>query len=175
MITSLIVKLGFEQKFKFDSRVGDLRGWTYERFQLNSRIDVRRVLSSLFELTIYDRMRKISLSAEFSVERYSRSHQVVFIKSFSSSRSHQVVLIKSSSSSRSHQVVLIIIIKSSHHDRPYQAHLSSSFINLIYQDHLSSLSIMSRSLVTIACHDCLSLVTIACHEGLIGGLDRWAW
>jgi hypothetical protein len=76
-------------------------------------------------LAIYRKMRKNSLSAQFSVERYivliiksfsssSRSHHqvVLIIKPFSSSsRSrHQAVLIikPSPSSSHSHQAVLIV-------------------------------------------------------------------
>jgi hypothetical protein len=86
-------------------------------------------------------MRKNSLSAQFSVERYivlisksfsssSRSHhQVVFIiKSFSSSRSHQVVLIIKQCSSSSHTTV------SSDRDKPtYQVNLSSHLIKPFYQ------------------------------------------
>jgi hypothetical protein len=52
--TSLAVGSGFGQKFKPDPRVGVLPGWTGQRFQPDPRIDVRRVLSSLFDV---NRMR----------------------------------------------------------------------------------------------------------------------
>ncbi len=86
------------------------------------RIELIRALNSILRLmfdefcqvcsrlTIYRKMKKNSLSAQFSVERY-----IVFIisKSFSSSSRfhHQIVLIIKSSSSSSrlhHQIVLII-------------------------------------------------------------------
>jgi hypothetical protein len=47
--SSLIVKLSFEQKFKPDPRVDVWPGWTDQSSQLDSRIDVWRILSSLFE------------------------------------------------------------------------------------------------------------------------------
>ncbi len=150
--SSLIVELGFEQKFEFDPRVDVLQGWTHERFQFNPRVDVRRVLSSLFELTIYGKMKKISLSAEFSVERYTiiiksshhdRFYQVVSSWSFLSSRLIMIVFIKSFHHDRLYQVVLswrsYQATLSSHPTKPtYQAHLSSSSIKFIYQAHLSS-------------------------------------
>jgi hypothetical protein len=46
---SLTVESGFEQKFKPDPRVDVLSDWTDQRFQSDSRIDVRRILSSLFD------------------------------------------------------------------------------------------------------------------------------
>ncbi len=53
-------------------------------------------------LAIYEKMRKNSLSAQFSVGRY-----IVPIKSSPSSRPHQAVPIKPSPSSRPHQAVPI--------------------------------------------------------------------
>jgi capsule polysaccharide export protein KpsE/RkpR len=123
-------------------------------------------------LAIYRKMRKNSLSAQFSVERYivlihltSKSfssssrfhHQVVLIiKSFSSSsRSHHqvVLIIKSfSSSNRSHhQIVFIKSFSSSrsHHQAVfiiklyYQAIVASQSIKSIYQVILLSHSIKS--------------------------------
>jgi hypothetical protein len=88
-------------------------------------------------LAIYEKVRKISLSAQFSVERYivsliillaSRSHHqaVLIIKSFSSpSRSH-------------HQVVLIIKPFSSPSRRHHQANLPSQPTKPTYQATLSS-------------------------------------
>jgi hypothetical protein len=126
-LISLIVELSFGQKFKLDPRVDVRPDWTDQSSQSDSEIDVRRVLSSLSELTIYRKMRKNSLSAQFSVKRYivfihlisksfsslSRSHHqvVLIIKSFSSSSRlhHQVVLIKSFSSNRSHHQAVFII------------------------------------------------------------------
>jgi hypothetical protein len=46
---SLAVGLGFGQKFKSDPRVDVRPGWTDQSSQLDPRIDVRRVLSSLSE------------------------------------------------------------------------------------------------------------------------------
>jgi hypothetical protein len=46
---NLTVELSFEQKFKFDSRVDVWSNWTDQSSQLDSRTDVRRILSSLFE------------------------------------------------------------------------------------------------------------------------------
>ncbi len=48
-IISLFVELGFEQKFKSDSRIDVRSNWIDQSSQFDSRIDVRRVLSSLFE------------------------------------------------------------------------------------------------------------------------------
>jgi hypothetical protein len=151
-------------------------------------------------LAIYRKVRKNSLSAQFSVERYivlitksssssSRSHhQVVFIIKPSSSSSrphHQAVLIKSSSPSRSYQAVLItkqfLSSSSAHHqailssDRSkstYQANLPSHLIKPPYQAILSS----DRSKHTLrSCYDRLlrSLATIA-FECLLR-LGRVAW
>ncbi len=126
---SLTVELGFGQKFKPDPRVDVRPGWTDQSSQPDPRVGVRRILPSLFELAIYRKVRKNSLSTQFSVERYivlihlisksfsssSRSHHqvVLIIKSFSSSsRSHHqvVLIIKSfSSSSRSHHQAVLII------------------------------------------------------------------
>jgi hypothetical protein len=47
---SLAVGSGFGQKFKPDPRVDVLPDWTDQRFQFDSRIDVRRILSSLFDV-----------------------------------------------------------------------------------------------------------------------------
>jgi hypothetical protein len=141
------------------------------------RIELIRALNSILELmfdefcqvcprlAIYRKVRKNSLSAQFSVERYivliiksssssSRSHHqvVLIIKSFSSSsRSHhQVVLIIKSFSSLSrshHQAVLIIESFSSsrsHHQAVfiiklyYQAIVASQPVKSIYQVTLSS-------------------------------------
>jgi hypothetical protein len=120
-------------------------------------------------LAIYRKMRKNSLSAQFSVERYivlihliSKSfssssrlhHQVVLIiKSFSSSSCshHQVVSIKTFSSRRLHQVVLIKSFSSSssaHH----QVILSSDRSKSIYQVNLSSQSIKSIYQVNLSSH-----------------------
>ncbi len=49
IMISLIVESSFGQKFKSDPRVDVLSRWTYQRFQFDSRIDVRRILSSLFD------------------------------------------------------------------------------------------------------------------------------
>jgi hypothetical protein len=51
---SLAVELGFGQKFKPDPRVDVRSGWTDQSFQFDPRIDVWRVLSSLFDV---NRMR----------------------------------------------------------------------------------------------------------------------
>ncbi len=47
--SSLAVELGFGQKFKSDPRVDVRPGWTDQSSQSDLRIDVRRILSSLFE------------------------------------------------------------------------------------------------------------------------------
>jgi hypothetical protein len=104
-------------------------------------------------LAIYRKVRKNSLSAQFSVERYivlihlisksfsssSRSHHqvVLIIKSSLSRRSHQDVFIKSFSSSRSHHQAMLII------KSYYQAIVASQSIKSIYQVNLSSQSIKS--------------------------------
>jgi hypothetical protein len=46
---SLAVELSFGQKFKSDPRVDVRPDWTDQSSQFDSKIDVRRVLSSLFE------------------------------------------------------------------------------------------------------------------------------
>jgi hypothetical protein len=113
-------------------------------------------------------MRKNSLSAQFSVEKYI----VFIIKSFSSSsRSHhQIVLIKSfsSSSSAHHQVIL----SSDRSKSIYQVILSSHFIKSYYQTIVASIL---WDLVTIACYDRLlrSLLN-ACYD-LIEWLDKMTW
>jgi hypothetical protein len=169
------------------------------------RIELIKALSSILglmfdefcqvcsRLAIYRKMRKNSLSAQFSVERYivliiksfsssSRSHHqvVLIIKSFSSSRFHQVVFIKSFSSSSSFYHQAVLIIKSY-----YQAIVASQFIKSIYQVILSSHSIKSYyqaivasilwDLATIACYDRLlrSLLS-ACYD-LIEWLDKMTW
>ncbi len=48
-LSSLAVELGFGQKFKPDPRVDVRPDWTDQSSQPDSRIDVRRILSSLFE------------------------------------------------------------------------------------------------------------------------------
>ncbi len=102
-------------------------------------------------LAICRKVRKNSLSAQFSVERYI----VLIIKSFSSSSRphHQAVLIikPSSSSSRPHHQVVLITKSSSssrsHHQAVliiksyYQATVASQSIKSIYQVILSSHSI----------------------------------
>jgi hypothetical protein len=143
---------------------------------MSDRVELIRALNSTLELmfdgfcqvclrlAIYRKMRKNSLSAQFSVERYidliinksfsSSSHlhhQIIFIiKSFSSSSRfhHQIVfIIKScSSSSRFHQIVLIKSFSSSrsHHQAVliiksyYQAIVASQSIKSIYQVILAS-------------------------------------
>jgi hypothetical protein len=70
ILSSLIVELGFGQKFKPDPRIDVRSGWTDQSSQPDPRVDVRRVLPSLSELAIYRKVRKNSLSAQFSVERY---------------------------------------------------------------------------------------------------------
>ncbi len=112
-------------------------------------------------LAIYEKVRKNSLSAQFSVERYivliitsvasrlhhqvvlntksssspSRSHyQAVFItKSFSSSRSHQVVVIIKSSSSSSRRYHQAVLIIKSIYQVNLQVNLSSQSIKSTYQ------------------------------------------
>ncbi len=138
------------------------------------RVELIKALNSILELmfdefcqvcsrlAISRKMRKNSLSAQFSVERYivliiksfslsSRSHhQVVFIiKSFSSSSRfyHQVILIIKSISSSSrfhHQAVLII---KSYYQAIVASHLSSQFIKSSYQVTLSSRSKHSKAIV----------------------------
>jgi hypothetical protein len=46
---NLIVELSFGQKFKFNPRVDVRSGWTDQSFQFDSRIDVWRIMSSLFD------------------------------------------------------------------------------------------------------------------------------
>ncbi len=126
-------------------------------------------------LAIYRKVRKNSLSAQFSVERYivliiksfsssSRSHHqvVLIIKSFSSSsRSHhQVVLIKSFSSSRLYQVVLIIKQFLSSSSAHHQVILSSDRSKSIYQVNLSSQSIKSIYQVNLSSHLIKSLYQV---------------
>jgi hypothetical protein len=149
-------------------------------------------------LAIYRKVRKNSLSAQFSVERYiiliikssSSSnrfhHQIVFIiKSFSSSSRfhHQIVLIiKSfSSSSRFHQVVFIKSFSSSssaHHEAVliiksyYQAIVAIQSIKSIYQVILSSHSTKSYYQATVACI-LWGLATIACYGRLCYGA-QWS-
>jgi hypothetical protein len=48
-MNSLAVELGFEQKFKSDPRIDVRSSWTDQSSQFDLRIDVRRILSSLFE------------------------------------------------------------------------------------------------------------------------------
>jgi hypothetical protein len=48
-VRSLTVELSFEQKFKLDPRIDVRSNWTDQSSQFDLRIDVRRVLSSLFE------------------------------------------------------------------------------------------------------------------------------
>jgi hypothetical protein len=145
------------------------------------RIELIKALNSILRLmfdgfcqacstqAIYRKMRKNSLSAQFSVERYivliiksssssSRSHhQVVFIiKSFSSSRRshHQVVLIiKSSSPSRSHHQAVLII---------------KSYYQAIVASILWGLS-------TVACYGCLLRSLLSACYGLVEWLDKVAW
>jgi hypothetical protein len=153
------------------------------------RVELIRVLNSILKLmfdefcqvcsrlAIYRKMRKISLSTQFSVERYivfiNKSfslsshfhHQIVLIiKSFSSSnRSHYqiVFIIKLFSSSRFRHVVLIksfslfrfyyqaMFIKSYYCiKRSWQVNLSSQFIKSSYQVILSSRSKPSKTIVT---------------------------
>ncbi len=117
-------------------------------------------------LAIYKKVRKNSLSAQFSVERYivlihlisksfsssSRPHHqtVLIIKSFSSSSRphHQVVLIiKPFLSRRPHQDVLI---KSSSPSRPH--HQAVLIIKSYYQAIVASQSIKSIYQVTLLSH-----------------------
>jgi hypothetical protein len=113
-------------------------------------------------LAIYRKVRKNSLSAQFSVERY-----IVFIinKSFSSSTNrlyHQVVfIIKSfSSSSRSHHQVILIIKPSSSSSRPHQVvstKPSSSSSSAHHQVILSSDRSKSTYQVNLSSHHIKSL------------------
>jgi hypothetical protein len=154
------------------------------------RIELIRALNPILELmfdgfcqvcstlAIYRKVRKNSLSAQFSVERYI----ALIIKSFSSSSRfhHQVnLIIKPFSSSRSHHQALLII------KSYYQATVASQSIKSTYQVILSSHSIKSYyqaivasilwGLATVACYDCLlrSLLS-ACYD-LIEWLDKMTW
>jgi hypothetical protein len=49
LVNSLTVELGFGQKFKPDPRIDVRPDWTDQSSQFDLKIDVRRVLSSLFE------------------------------------------------------------------------------------------------------------------------------
>jgi hypothetical protein len=136
------------------------------------RIELIKALNSILELmfdefcqvcsrlVIYRKLRKNSLSAQFSVERYivfiiisltdRFHHQIVFIKSFSSSRFHQsrhyqiVVIIKQcSSSNQSIKSIYQVNLSSQSIKSIYQVNLSSQFIKSIYQVNLLSQSIKS--------------------------------
>jgi hypothetical protein len=105
-------------------------------------------------LAIYEKMRKISLLVQFSVERYivsliislaSRSHHqvVLIIKSFSSSS--RFIIKSFSSSSRFHHQVVVIIksiyqvnLSSQPIKSPYQATLPSHPTKSLYQVNLPS-------------------------------------
>jgi hypothetical protein len=147
------------------------------------RIELIKALNSILKLmfdefcqvcsrlAIYRKMKKNSLSTQFSVERYivfiikSFYHQVVFIiksfsssnrfhhqivfiiKSFSSNRFHQIVSIKSFSSSSNFYHQAVFIIKSY-----YQAIVTSQSIKSIYQVNLSSQFIKSIYQVILSSH-----------------------
>jgi hypothetical protein len=50
-LNSLTVESDFEQKFKFDPRIDVRSNWTDQSSQFDLRIDIRRILSSLFEIS----------------------------------------------------------------------------------------------------------------------------
>jgi hypothetical protein len=127
------------------------------------RIELIRALNSILELmfdefcqarsrlAIYKKMRKITLSTQFSVEKYI----VLFIISLTNRSHHQVVfIIKSFSSSNRlhHQVVFIIKSFSLSSRRHHQVNLSSQSIKSLYQVTLSSQSIKSIYQVILSSH-----------------------
>jgi hypothetical protein len=154
------------------------------------RIELIKAFNSILELmfdefcqvcsrlAIYRKMRKNSLSAQFSVEKYivfiiksfsssNRFHyQIVFIiKSFSSSNRfhHQIVFIikSSSSSNRSHHQAVLII--KSYYQAIVTSHLSSQSIKSFYQVTLSNRSKHSKAIVT---SDRSKISKYACYDRL---------
>jgi hypothetical protein len=168
LFVSLAVGLGFGQKFKPDPRVGVRPVGLIRALNPTLGLVSDGFCQARSRLAIYRKVRKISLSAQFSVERYivpliislaSRPHHqaVLTTKPFSppSRPHHQAVPTTKPSPPPSrphHQAVLITKPFPSSSRRHHQANLPSQPIKPPYQATLPSQPTKPTYQVTLSSH-----------------------